>query len=47
MTFEDEYKRRYGKVVPVLFVTEYHTMKAYWGSGGIALRILDLCTRWK
>jgi hypothetical protein len=24
------------KVVPVLFLTEHHTMKAYWGSGGIA-----------
>jgi hypothetical protein len=22
-------------------------MKAYWGSGGIAPRILDLGTRWK
>jgi hypothetical protein len=29
-----------GKVVPVLFLTEHHTMKAYWGSGGIAARIL-------
>jgi hypothetical protein len=25
-----------GKVVPVLFLIEHHTMKAYWGSGGIA-----------
>jgi hypothetical protein len=25
-----------GKVVPVLFLTEHHTMQAYWGSGGIA-----------
>jgi hypothetical protein len=22
-----------GKVVPVLFLTEHHTMKAYWGGG--------------
>jgi len=29
-----------GKVVPVLFLTEHHAMKAYWGSGGIAPRIL-------
>jgi len=28
-----------GKVVSVL-LTEHHTMKAYWGSGGIAPRIL-------
>jgi hypothetical protein len=30
-----------GKVVPVLlFFTEHHAMKTYWGSGGIAPRIL-------
>jgi hypothetical protein len=29
-----------GKVVPVLFLTEHHAMKAYRGSGGIAPRIL-------
>jgi hypothetical protein len=23
--------------------TEHHAMKTYWGSGGIAPRILDLC----
>jgi hypothetical protein len=34
-----------GKVVPVLFLSEYHAMKAYWESGGVAPRILDLCTR--
>jgi hypothetical protein len=28
-----------GKVVPVRFLTQ-HPMKAYWRSGGIALRIL-------
>jgi hypothetical protein len=28
-----------GKVVPVLFLTEHHAIKAYWGSGGIAPRI--------
>jgi hypothetical protein len=26
---------------------ENHSMKAYWGSGGIAPRILDLGTRWR
>jgi len=25
-------------------LTEHHTMKAYWGSGRMAPRILDLCT---
>jgi hypothetical protein len=29
-----------GKVVPVLFLTEHHTLKVYWGSGGIAPLIL-------
>jgi hypothetical protein len=24
-----------GQVVPVHFLTEHHTMKAYWGSGGV------------
>jgi hypothetical protein len=28
------------KVVPVLFITEHHAMKAYWGSGVIDPRIL-------
>jgi hypothetical protein len=35
-----------GKVVPVL-LTEHHVMKAYWRSGGIAPRILNLVTRWR
>jgi hypothetical protein len=35
------------KFVPVLFLTEHHTMKAYCGSGFIAPRILDLGTRLK
>jgi hypothetical protein len=34
-----------GKVVPALFLTEHHTMKTYWVSGGIAPPILDLGTR--
>jgi hypothetical protein len=34
-----------GKVVPVLFLTEHHAMKTYWGSGNIAPHILDLGTR--
>jgi hypothetical protein len=29
-----------GKVVPVLFLNEHHSMKAYWGSGVIAPCIL-------
>jgi hypothetical protein len=29
-----------GKVIPGLFLTEHHAMKAYWGSGGIAPLIL-------
>jgi hypothetical protein len=28
------------KVVPVLLLTDCHTMKAYWGTGGTAPRIL-------
>jgi hypothetical protein len=31
-----------GKVIPVLFKTEHHAMKAYWGSGGTDPRVLDL-----
>jgi hypothetical protein len=31
-----------GKVVAVLFLTEHHAMKAYWGSGDIAPRLLCL-----
>jgi hypothetical protein len=34
-------------LVPQLFLTEQHAMKAYWGSGGIAPRIVDLGTTWK
>jgi hypothetical protein len=35
-------------VLPLLFLlTEYHAMKACWGSEGIAPRILDLGTRWR
>jgi hypothetical protein len=28
-------------------LTEHHVMKAYWGSGCIAPRILDFGTRWR
>jgi len=35
-----------GNIVLVLLLTEHHAMKAYWGNGGIAPRILDLATRW-
>jgi hypothetical protein len=30
-----------------LILTEHHAMKAYWGSGGTAPRILDLGIRWR
>jgi hypothetical protein len=33
------------KVKLSLCPTKHHTMKTYWGSGGIAPRILDLGTR--
>jgi hypothetical protein len=33
------------EVVPAIFLTEHHSMKVYWGSGGIAPRILDLGTK--
>jgi hypothetical protein len=33
-------KGKKGKVVPVLFLTKHHAMKAYWGSGCIAPLIL-------
>jgi hypothetical protein len=29
------------------FLTERHALKAYWGSGSIASRILDLGTRFR
>jgi hypothetical protein len=28
-------------------LTDHHAMKAYWESGGIARRILDIGTRWR
>jgi urease accessory protein UreH len=28
-------------------LTKHHAMKTYWGSGGIAPRILDLGTGWR
>jgi len=31
-----------GKVDPVPLLTKHHDMKAYWGTGSIAPRILDL-----
>jgi hypothetical protein len=35
------------KVKLSLCLTEHHIMKAYWGRGGIAPRILNLVTRWR
>jgi len=31
----------------MIFLTEHHTMKTFWVSGGIAPRILDHGTRWR
>jgi len=31
--------------LPCVFLTEHLAMKSYGGSGGIAARILNLCTR--
>jgi hypothetical protein len=54
---ENEVLRTYGhtrkevtgmvKVKLFLCLTKYHAMKTYWGNGGVALRILDLGTRWR
>jgi hypothetical protein len=30
-----------------LALTEHYALKAYWGSGGINLRVLDLASRWR
>jgi hypothetical protein len=35
------------KVKLSLCLTKHHAMKTYWGSGGIAPRILDLGTSWR
>jgi hypothetical protein len=35
------------KVKLSLCLSKYRAMKTYWGSGGIAPRILDLGTRWR
>jgi hypothetical protein len=35
------------KVKLSLCLTKHHAMKTYWGSGGIAPRILGLGTRWR
>jgi hypothetical protein len=35
------------KVKLSLCLTKHHAMKACWGNGGIAQRILDLGTRWR
>jgi hypothetical protein len=35
------------KVKLSLCLTKHHAMMTYWGSGGIAPRILDLGTRWR
>jgi hypothetical protein len=35
------------KVKLSVFLTKHHAMKTYWGSEGIASRILDLSIRWR
>jgi hypothetical protein len=35
------------KVKLSLCLTKHHALKTYWGSGGIAPRILDLGIRWR
>jgi hypothetical protein len=30
-----------------LCLSKHHAIKAYWGCGGIATRILELGTRWR
>jgi hypothetical protein len=42
-----DYDKGKGKVVPLLFLTEHHAMKAYQGSEGIAKCILYVGTRWR
>jgi hypothetical protein len=44
-TSDDKYEVK-GKSYPCA-LTEGHAIKTCWGSGGIALRILDLGTRWR
>jgi hypothetical protein len=41
------YKMKVKVKLSLWFLTEHHAMKAYWGSGGIAPRILELDTRWR
>jgi hypothetical protein len=36
-----------GKVKLSLCLTKHHSMKTYWGNGGVSPRILDLGTRWR
>jgi hypothetical protein len=36
-----------GKVVPVLFLTKHHAMKAYWGVEVWLHSFFDLGTRWR
>jgi hypothetical protein len=30
-----------------LCLSKHHTIKTYWGNGGVSLRILDPGTRWR
>jgi hypothetical protein len=40
------FKESTGTTLP-LCLTKHYAMKTYWGSGGIAPRMLDLGTRWR
>jgi hypothetical protein len=44
MPFETPYETK--KVKLFLCLIKHHTIKKFWGSGGIAPRILDLGARW-
>jgi len=35
------------KVKLSLYLTKHHAMKTYWVSGSVALRVLNLGTRWR
>jgi hypothetical protein len=44
---EDKGKVKVKGKVPVLFLTEHHAMKAYWGSEGIMMKFSQAISRVK
>jgi len=44
---ESKHKSLYEKVKLSLHLTKHHAIKTYWGSAGIAPRILNHDTRWR